>query len=63
MRIGLDEICLFGVFIAFTLFLIQVVEGMVAKLFFVYWLLSCLACAVYILATRDKEIKVEGAVK
>jgi len=54
MRLELDELGFFGVFIAFTLYMIGLVEGVIAKLFFVYWLLSVVACAIYILATRDK---------
>ena len=55
MRLGVDEITFFGIFIAFNLYMIGVVEGIIAKLFFVYWAVSIAAFAVYIIATRDKK--------
>lgn len=55
MRLALDEFIFFAVFIAFNLYMIGLVEGLIAKLFFVYWMLSVSACAVYILFKRDKN--------
>lgn len=53
MRLALDELGFFGVFIAFTLYMIAIVEGTIAKLFFLLWMLGVIGFAVYILVKRD----------
>jgi len=57
MRLELDELGFFGIFIAFTLYMIAIVEGVIPKLFFLYWMLSVSVCAIYILIKRDKALE------
>jgi len=54
MRLGIDELGFFAIFIAFTLFMITIVEGIIPKLFFLYWMLSVSACAIYIIVKKKK---------
>lgn len=55
MRLSLDELGFFGVFIGFTLYLIAIIDGVTAKLAILGWLLCILSFAIYVLVKRDKE--------
>lgn len=58
MRLKLDELGFFGVFIAFTLymvFLCPMVDTIIAKLFFLLWMLGVIGFAIYILVKRDNN--------
>jgi len=55
MRLGLDEVGFFGIFIAFTLYMITIVEGVIPKIFFLYWMLSVSICAIYIIVKGDNN--------
>lgn len=56
MKLSFEDLGFFGVFIAFNLYMINIVEGIIPKLFFLYWLVSVSACAVYILVKRDEGV-------
>ena len=55
MHLDLDEILFALIFTLFSVFLISIVDGLILKLYLIGWLLSALAFAVYIVATRDKN--------
>jgi len=55
MRLDLDELGFFGVFIAFTLYMITIVEGVIAKLWILGWLLCVLGFAIYVLKEREQN--------
>lgn len=55
MRLSLEELGFFSIFIAFNLYMIAIIEGVVPKLFFLGWTICILGAAIYILLKKDEE--------
>lgn len=53
MHLDLDEILFLLIFIIYNIFMINIVEGLITKLFFLYWIISVLCFAGYIILKRD----------
>jgi len=55
MHVDLDEIIFAVIFLIFNAFMLSMVEGLMAKLFFLMWTIGVFCCAIYIVIKRDKK--------
>jgi hypothetical protein len=53
MKIDVEDVFLGSLFLGFSIFMMEIVDGLVAKLFFVGWTISVLLCVIYFVLKEE----------